>query len=106
MITCRYQKSILDNGIRVVSETLDNTQSIAIGFWIASGSRFEKSRLNGISHLMEHMVFKGTEKRNALLESGTVDHSPTWASEVQWALSANMVLSLKTPLMTKKISGL
>ena len=65
MITCRYQKSILDNGIRVVSETLDNTQSIAIGFWIASGSRFEKSRLNGISHLMEHMVFKGTEKRNA-----------------------------------------
>ena len=65
MVTGRYQKSILDNGIRVVSETLDNTQSIAIGFWISSGSRFEKSRLSGISHLMEHMVFKGTEKRNA-----------------------------------------
>jgi predicted Zn-dependent peptidase len=65
MVTGRYQKSILDNGIRVVSETLDNTQSVAIGFWIAAGSRFERSRTNGISHLMEHMVFKGTKKRNA-----------------------------------------
>jgi predicted Zn-dependent peptidase len=65
MVTGRYQKSILDNGIRIVSEALDNTQSVAIGFWIAAGSRFERSRTNGISHLMEHMVFKGTKKRNA-----------------------------------------
>lgn len=65
MKTDRYQKTILDNGIRVVSEYLENTRSVAIGFWVAVGSRDENSRVNGISHLMEHMVFKGTSRRTA-----------------------------------------
>lgn len=65
MKTDRYQKTVLDNGVRVVSEYLENTRSVAIGFWIAVGSRDEESQVNGIAHLLEHMAFKGTSRRTA-----------------------------------------
>lgn len=60
-----YQKIILHNGVRVVAERIDHVRSAAIGVWIGNGSRFESAEQNGISHFIEHMIFKGTEKRTA-----------------------------------------
>ncbi len=59
-----YQKSILPNGIRVVSELIPHVKSVSIGVWIDSGSRNETEETNGISHFLEHMVFKGTKHRS------------------------------------------
>lgn len=60
-----YQKITLRNGVRVVAERIDHVRSAAIGVWIGNGSRFESTEQNGISHFIEHMIFKGTEKRTA-----------------------------------------
>ena len=60
-----YQKITLRNGVRVVAERIDHVRSAAIGVWIGNGSRFESAKQNGISHFIEHMIFKGTEKRTA-----------------------------------------
>jgi predicted Zn-dependent peptidase len=60
-----YQKTILKNGIRVVSESIPHIKSFSIGIWITTGSRDENSEENGISHFIEHLVFKGTENRSA-----------------------------------------
>jgi len=55
----------LDNGLKVVSEQATGGHSVSIGIWIKQGSAHENPCLNGVSHLLEHLVFKGTEKRNA-----------------------------------------
>ena len=55
----------LDNGIRVVTEAVDALASAALGIWIENGSRHEPRSKNGISHFIEHMLFKGTERRSA-----------------------------------------
>jgi predicted Zn-dependent peptidase len=59
-----YRKTTLPNGIRVVSETIPHVRSVSIGVWIHVGSRDERASTNGISHFIEHMVFKGTERRS------------------------------------------
>ena len=59
-----YRKTVLDNGIRVVSETIPHVRSVSIGVWADVGSRDESHASNGISHFLEHMVFKGTKKRS------------------------------------------
>lgn len=58
-------KITLDNGVRIVHEHLDHLRSCALGIWVESGSRHEPEELCGISHFIEHMLFKGTEKRTA-----------------------------------------
>jgi predicted Zn-dependent peptidase len=55
----------LANGIRVVTAALPRIQSVAIGVWVGVGGRYESPKLSGISHFIEHLVFKGTEKRSA-----------------------------------------
>jgi predicted Zn-dependent peptidase len=60
-----YRKDTLSNGIRVVSETLPKSRSISIGVWVKVGSRHEDQEIGGISHFIEHLFFKGTEKRTA-----------------------------------------
>ncbi len=60
-----YRKDTLTNGIRVVSETLPKSRSISIGVWVKVGSRHEPAEIGGISHFIEHLFFKGTEKRTA-----------------------------------------
>lgn len=60
-----YQKSVLPNGIRVVSERLPHLKSISFGVWIGTGSRHESADNHGISHFIEHLIFKGTERRSA-----------------------------------------
>ncbi len=59
-----YQKTTLANGIRVISEEIPTVKSASIGLWIDTGSRYESESNNGISHFIEHMMFKGTERRN------------------------------------------
>ena len=60
-----YKKTILDNGIRVVSERIESVRSISIGVWIDVGSRDEENDEMGVSHFIEHMLFKGTKNRTA-----------------------------------------
>ena len=55
----------LSNGVRVITEQMDHVRSVALGVWITTGSRRETGEENGISHFIEHMVFKGTENRSA-----------------------------------------
>lgn len=65
MHAIKYKKSRLDNGIRVVTEKIPYVRSVAIGIWVGAGSRYESCDLGGISHFIEHLLFKGTQKRNA-----------------------------------------
>jgi predicted Zn-dependent peptidase len=60
-----YKKTILSNGIKILSETIPYVKSFSLGFWFNVGSRDENSKNNGISHFIEHMLFKGTQKRSA-----------------------------------------
>ena len=55
----------LSNGVRVITEPMPAVRSVAAGFWIGTGSRAEQVRENGISHFIEHMLFKGTPRRSA-----------------------------------------
>ncbi len=60
-----YELRTLSNGIRVVAEKIPYLRSISIGVWVGSGSRHESRAENGISHFIEHMIFKGTQRRSA-----------------------------------------
>ncbi|OWZ84285.1 M16 family metallopeptidase [Natranaerobius trueperi] len=60
-----FYKDILNNGLRILIEPMENVRSITVGVWIKSGSRFESEKTQGISHLLEHMLFKGTDKMSA-----------------------------------------
>ena len=60
-----YQKTRLDNGIRVLTESLPTLDSTALGIWITTGSRDEHEAECGLSHFIEHLLFKGTERRSA-----------------------------------------
>ncbi|NWG02767.1 MAG: insulinase family protein [Syntrophaceae bacterium] len=60
-----YQKTVLSNGIRVITEQIPYLRSVSIGVWVMTGSRDEQPNENGISHFIEHLLFKGTEKRTA-----------------------------------------
>lgn len=60
-----YEKTVLPNGITVITEPMDAVRSVAIGIWSAVGSRDETAREAGMSHFMEHMMFKGTPTRTA-----------------------------------------
>src|SRR5258706_5830703 len=59
------RKQVLPNGLRVITETMPHVRSISVGIWINSGSRRETPEINGITHFIEHMVFKGTRTRSA-----------------------------------------
>jgi predicted Zn-dependent peptidase len=60
------QVSTLANGLNVVTDCMEVVETVSMGAWISVGTRHELPHLNGISHLLEHMAFKGTERRSAL----------------------------------------
>jgi predicted Zn-dependent peptidase len=60
-----YRKSTLPAGIRVITEQMPHVRSVAVGIWVNTGSRNEPEGRGGISHLIEHLVFKGTSSRTA-----------------------------------------
>jgi predicted Zn-dependent peptidase len=61
----QIEMTTLANGLEIVTEKMPSVRSVAIGVWIASGSRLESGRERGIAHFLEHMLFKGTPTRNA-----------------------------------------
>jgi predicted Zn-dependent peptidase len=67
-----HHKITLDNGLRLVTESMPHTRSVAIGFFIGTGSRYETDKQAGISHFIEHMCFKGTNKRPTSVDVCTV----------------------------------
>ena len=60
------RRTVLPNGLIVLTERMEHLRSVAMGVWIKSGSRCEDAEINGISHFVEHMVFKGTRSRTSL----------------------------------------
>lgn len=59
-----YQKTVLDNGLTVATERIPEFRSCSLGLWVGAGSRFETEDQAGLSHFLEHMLFKGTRKRS------------------------------------------
>ena len=57
-----FQRSVLGNQLRVVTSMMAHTQSVSIAFFVGAGSRYEPPELAGVSHFVEHLPFKGTEK--------------------------------------------
>lgn len=73
MVEGEYLKAVLPNGIRIVTERMLHVRSVAVGIWVQTGSRYEPDSRAGISHFIEHLVFKGTESRTAEEIAKTVD---------------------------------
>lgn len=69
----RTSRSVFSNGLTLVTEQTTSYQSLAVGFWVRIGTRHERPREAGMSHLLEHMLFKGTERRTALDIAREVD---------------------------------
>ena len=67
------RKTVLSNGLLVLTESMPHVRSVSMGAWIGSGSRDERPEVNGISHFVEHMVFKGTTSRSAQQIAREVD---------------------------------
>lgn len=66
-------KTILDNGLTLVTEAMPHVRSVSLGVWLRSGSRRETRKQNGIAHFIEHMLFKGTTRRSAAQIAKAVD---------------------------------
>ncbi len=60
-----YRKSLLPSGITLITETMTDRRTVALGVWVRNGARDEPPERLGISHFIEHMMFKGTERRDA-----------------------------------------
>lgn len=67
------EQTRLPNGIRVITETMPQVRTAALGVWIGAGSRYERPEVHGISHFLEHLLFKGTTSRTALDIAQQVD---------------------------------
>src|SRR5579863_3809588 len=59
------KKDVLSNGLTIITEAMPAVRSVSIGIWVRTGSRRERESENGITHFLEHMVFKGTKNRTA-----------------------------------------
>ena len=57
--------TVLPNGLRVVTDAMQGIETVSLGVWVGVGAMFEPEEINGISHLLEHMAFKGTTTRSA-----------------------------------------
>lgn len=61
-----FHKTVAENGARIISEQVDHLESVSLGLWVNTGSRDESEVENGISHFIEHMIFRGTKNRTGL----------------------------------------
>jgi len=90
-----YNKTILDNGIKVISEQIPHFRSASIGIWVQAGSWDETPENSGISHFMEHIFFKGTERLSARqiaeIMDGVGGHLNAFTEKEQTALYAKVV---------------
>ena len=65
--TRNIRRQTLANGLTILTEEMQHVRSVSIGIWVKSGSRHEEAEANGISHFVEHMVFKGTTDRKSVV---------------------------------------
>lgn len=66
-----YKRTVLDNGLRILTSTMPHTHSVSIAFFVSVGSRYESEEQSGASHFIEHMLFQGTAKRPTAREIAT-----------------------------------
>ena len=67
------EKILLPSGLRIVVEPMPHLRSVSTGLWVSAGSAFENEQQSGMSHFLEHLLFKGTEKRNAMEISAAME---------------------------------
>ncbi|MDB5542165.1 MAG: insulinase family protein, partial [Devosia sp.] len=68
------RSTTLDNGMTVLTDDMPHLESASLGIWVKAGSRSETAAEHGISHMLEHMAFKGTETRDALEIASTIEN--------------------------------
>lgn len=69
-----YKKHVLDNGLTIIGEEIPYLKSITLGLWVNAGSRIENEQNNGVSHFIEHMLFKGTKNRTSKQLASEIDN--------------------------------
>ncbi|MCI9259272.1 MAG: insulinase family protein [Romboutsia sp.] len=69
-----YKKHVLENGLTIIGEEISYVKSISLGIWINAGSRIEDEEISGISHFIEHMLFKGTKNRTSKQIASEIDN--------------------------------
>lgn len=101
--------STLENGMRIISDPMPHLETAAVGVWVDTGARHETPAENGISHVLEHMAFKGTETRSALDIAESIEavggHLNAYTSRDQTAYFAR-VLKNDVPLATDLLSDI
>ena len=106
-----HQKTVLDNGLRVVSTTMPHTHSVSISYLIGTGSRYENEELAGVSHFIEHLLFKGNTRRptskdiSAAIEGvgGGLNGGTDREYTVYWGIVARPNFSLALEVLTDMI---
>ena len=63
MVYSQFRKTVLENGLTIITEYIPTVRSVSIGVWIKAGTRLENKKNNGVAHFLEHMMFKGTKRR-------------------------------------------
>src|SRR5437667_8740503 len=103
------QLSTLTNGLRVATDRLDTVDTVSLGIWIDVGTRHEPAEINGVAHFLEHMAFKGTERRSALAIAEEIEavggHLNAYTSRESTAYYAK-VLKEDTPLALDILSDI
>jgi len=103
-----YQKTTLDNGLRVLTATMPHTRSVSICIFIGVGSRYETERQAGVSHFIEHLMFKGTSKRTTAREismaiegvGGIINAGTDKELTVYWCKTAQQHFSLALDILS------
>lgn len=106
------QLTVLDNGLRVVSQAMPGLETAALGLYVDTGSRFEQPKENGVAHLFEHMVFKGTARRSAVQIAEEIEavggHLNAYTSRDQTAFYARVLgadVSLGLDMVADLVTG-
>lgn len=101
--------SILDNELTVVSDTIPGVYTACLGVWVAVGSRHERQKEHGLSHLIEHMAFKGTKRRSALQIAADIENvggDINAATSTEYTSYAARVLGEDVPLALDVLSDI
>jgi len=107
-----YQKSVLRNGLRVVTATVKHLHSASIGVFIGAGSRYEEVGQSGVSHFIEHMCFKGTQRRPTSRQiseaiegvGGILNGATDKELTIYWCKVARPHLSLATDVLADMLT--
>jgi predicted Zn-dependent peptidase len=87
--------SRLSNGMRVVTDSMDSIETVSVGVWVGVGTRHEPAEVNGVAHMLEHMAFKGTERRSSLAIAKEIEavggHVNAYTSREQTAYYAKVL---------------